>query len=602
MSEISRRSSVSRRSLLLGSAGGATAIALGGTGALAPGAAAEAAPVGHRGDPPTATEADIRFSPGRTLRTGRPGQAGLVGDTVQGMPDDLARYLTTTPENPSHPMYAGAAVIAVKDGVIVQHAAVGDAVRYTLDGTTVVELPADQRIAATTDTIWDLASMSKLFTATSVMQLIEQGKVDLNAPVVTYLPAFASHGKSDITVRNLLTHTSGLIPDPIPSLWAGYQTIPERKAAILDTTPSAPPDTQYVYSDLNFLTLGLIVETISGQSLDGYVREHITEPLGLHDTMYNPPAALQHRVAAEEYEPWADRGLVWGQVHDENAWALGGVAGHAGVFSTTHDLAIFAQMYLNGGRYGRARILKDETVRLMLHDYNGAQFPYDTHGLAWELGLNWYMGALGSPVTFGHTGYTGTSIVVDPLSHSFVILLTNRVHPSRDWGSNNISRRVAADDLGLALPVRDTHHAYYSRTDHADSTLTVPVPDGATTLRFRLWYDTEPLSDFLTLQASGNGTDFTGLSCDLAGGPWSWTAGDGSVNGYGGRRWLSGTAQVPAGTTALRWLYATDTNSQGRGVYVDDVTVLGRHGVLFDSRRSADAARISLVGWTRLDG
>ncbi|BCJ36850.1 serine hydrolase [Actinocatenispora thailandica] len=594
-------SEISRRSLLLGGAGGAAAIALGGTASLAPGAAAEAAPGGHRGGPPTATPADIRFSPGRTLRSGRPGQVGLVGDTVQAMPDHLARYLTTTPENPNHPMYAGAAVIAVKDGVIVQHAAVGDAVRYTLDGTTVVELPADQRIAATTDTIWDLASMSKLFTATSVLQLIEQGRVDLHAPVVTYLPAFASHGKSDITVRNLLTHTSGLIPDPVPSLWKGYQTIPERKAAILDTTPSAPPDTQYVYSDLNFLTLGLIVETISGQSLDEYVREHVTEPLGMHDTMYNPPAALRHRVAAEEYEPWAGRGLVWGQVHDENAWALGGVAGHAGVFSTTHDLAIFAQMYLNGGRYGRARILHEDTVRLMLHDYNGAQFPYDTHGLGWELGLNWYMGALGSPVTFGHTGYTGTSIVVDPLSHSFVILLTNRVHPSRDWGSNNVSRRVAADDVGLALPVHATHHAYYSRTDHSDSTLTLPVPDGATTLRFRVWFDTEPLCDYLTLQASGNGTDFTGLSCQLAGGPWSWTAGDGSVDGYGGRRWLSGTAQVPAGTTALRWQYATDTNSQGRGVYVDDVTVLGRHGVLFDSRRSTDAARISLNGWTRLD-
>lgn len=587
-------SELSRRSFLLAGAGGVAVAALGGT------TGASAAP--GRTGPPTATEADVRFTPGLRLRTGRPGQVGLTGDTVQQLPDHLARYLTTTPENPDHPMYAGACVIAAKDGVIVQHAAVGDAVRYTLDGTTVVELPADQRIAASTDTIWDLASMSKLFTATAVAQLIERGAVDLHAPVVTYLPAFASHGKSDITVLNLLTHTSGLIPDPKPSLWQGYDTIPERRAAILDTTPSDPPNTTYVYSDLNFLTLGLIVETVSGQPLDDYVREHITAPLGMHDTMYNPPAALRHRIAAQEYEPWADRGLVWGQVHDENAWALGGVAGHAGVFSTSHDLAIFAQTYLNGGRYGSARILSADTVRLMLHDYNGATFPSDTHGLGWELGLNWYMGALGSPVTFGHTGYTGTSIVVDPLSHSYVILLTNRVHPSRDWGSNNISRRVAADDVGLALPVRAAGTAWYTRTDDATSTLTVPVPDGATTLRYAFWYDTEPLADTVALAASPDGSTYTGLPCDLAGGRWAWTAADGTVTGYGGRRWLTGTARVPAGSTTVRWSYATDSNSQGRGVYLDAITLRGPSGVLFDSRRSADAARISADGWTRLAG
>ncbi|MGA8115395.1 MAG: serine hydrolase, partial [Actinocatenispora sp.] len=553
------------------------------------------------GGAPTVTPDELRFTPGTTLRPGHPRQVGLLTEKVEAMGPDLAKYLVTTPENPDYPMYAGATVVAAKDGVIVQLASVGRAVRYTLDGETVVELPEAEQIDARPDTIWDLASMSKLFTATSVAQLIERGLVDLAAPVVTYLPDFAANGKSDITVRNLLTHTSGLIPDPIPSLWGGtYSTREEKVAAILATKPSDPPDTKYVYSDLNFLTLGLIVEKISGQRLDEYVRQHITAPLGMHDTMYNPPAELKPRIAAYEYEPWAKRGLVWGEVHDENSWAMDGVAGHAGVFSTAHDLAIFAQTYLNGGRYGRVRILAEDTVRLMLHDYNGATFPSDTHGLGWELGLNWYMGAMSSPVTFGHTGYTGTSIVVDPLSHSFVVLLTNRVHPSRDWGSNNVSRRAMTDDLGLAVPVRPAagRSAWFSRTDNAANTLTVPLswPTERARLSFQFWYDTENIFDTVTLASSPDGTTFTALPCSLHGGKYRWDSA-GTFTGFGGRRWLTVEADLPEGTTAVRWTYEADTNSQGRGVYVDAVRVRAGHGTIFDSERRSDDARIVAEGW-----
>ncbi len=606
------RPGTSRRGVLLGAALGATSVVVGPTLAQAAPEGADAIS-GHaaahsampaRGRPagsPQVGPADLQFSPGRTLRRGRAGQVGLLSEQVDRMVPDAAKYLQTTPENPAHPMYAGATVVAAKDGVIVQLAAVGRAVRYALDGTTVVELPAGEQIPAREDTIWDLASMSKLFTTTSVAQLIERGLVDLAAPVVSYLPDFAANGKSDITVLNLLTHTSGLIPDPIPSLWGGtYQTHEEKVAAILATTPSAPPNTKYVYSDLNFLTLGLIVEKISGQTLDAYVHEHITAPLGMTDTMYNPPESLKPRIAAYEYEPWAKRGLVWGQVHDENAWALGGVAGHAGVFSTAHDLAIFAQTYLNGGRYGRARILAEDTVRLMLHDYNSATFPDDPHGLGWELALNWYMGALASPVTFGHTGYTGTSIVVDPLSHSFVILLSNRVHPSRDWGSNNIARRAMADDFGLAVPVRPAvgRSAWFSRRDNAANTLTAPftAATGTADLSFEFWYDTENNYDTVTLASSVDGSTFTPLSCHLHGGEFRWDS-DGTVTGYGGRRWLSVTADLPAGTTAVRWTYRTDTNSQGRGVYVDAVRVRAGGRTLFDSERPSDSARLVADGW-----
>ena len=552
---------------------------------------------------PTITSDDLHFTRATRLRRGRPEQVGLARDSIARLRTDIAGYLVPTPDTPDHPEYAGATVIAVKDGVIVSLESVGKAVRYGLDGDTVVELPADRQIDAADDTIWDLASMSKLFTATSVMQLIERGKVGLEEPVVSYLPAFASHGKSDILIRHLLTHTSGLIPDPIPSLWGGtYDTHAEKVAAILDTTPDAAPGTEYVYSDLNFLTLGLVVETVSGKTLDAYVRDHITRPLRMHDTMYNPPERLKHRIAAEEYEPWADRGLVWGSVHDENAWALGGVAGHAGVFSTASDLAIFAQMYLNGGSYRGVRIMKEETVRLMLHDFNGATFPSDTHGLGWELGLVWYHGAIWSPVSFGHTGYTGTSIVVDPIEHQFVILLTNRVHPSRDWGSNNPSRRAVVDDLGMANPVRPRHghqEWFGGRVNLTDATLDVPLT--ATTdgrVEFDYWYDTEPDYDFGRLQSSTDGTNFNPLPFTLTGGRWKWTT-DGSVSGYGGRRWLRGSAKLPTGTTTLRWVYHTDTNSQGRGVYLGEVRVRDGRRIVFDSLRRSDAARITTDGWTR---
>jgi CubicO group peptidase (beta-lactamase class C family) len=550
--------------------------------------------------PPTVTAADLRFTPGTTLRPGRPEQVGLLAEPVARMVPDAARYLTTTP----HPLYAGGTVLAAKDGRTVQLAAVGQALKYGLDGTTVVELPADQQIPARTDTVWDLASMSKLFCLTSVVQLIERGRVDLTSPVARYLPDFAANGKSGITVRQLLTHTSGLIPDPVPSLWQGYPTYDQRVAAILATTPQAPPDTRYVYSDLNFMTLGLLVQEVTGQRLDAYVAEHVTGPLGMRDTMYNPPAALRPRTAATEYQPWTNRGIVWGQVHDENAWALEGVSGHAGVFSTAADLAVFAQLWLNGGRYGQARLLSEDTVRRSLTDYNTPLgFPSDPHGLGWELNLHWYMGAISSPVTFGHTGYTGTDLVADPVGHQFVVFLTNRVHPSRDWGSNNVARRAMVDDLGLASPVRPAVGPtdwFAGRVDHHASTLVVPLrrpAPGGGRLDFRLWYDTEAGYDLVTLESSVDGSTWAALAFALSTGGHHWTT-DGTVSGWSGRRWLSGAADLPAGTTALRWRYTTDPEDQGRGVYLDGLRAYGHTGLLFDGETSADAARIVADGWT----
>ncbi|MEV6842389.1 serine hydrolase [Actinoplanes sp. NPDC051411] len=529
---------------------------------------------------PPGSATAIHFTPGQALRYGSAAQAGLVPSDVDRIADDIALY---TKPSPTYPEYPGAVALAAHNGVIVAHDTTGYALKYADDKPT--ELPPDQWIPMRRDTIFDIASMTKLFTSLAAVQLIERGRLGLDTPVAAYIPQFAANGKGGITIRNLLTHTSGLPADPSPSL-CDYATNDERWAAVYAVKPAAAPDTVYLYSDMNMMTLGKVIETVTGQPLDQVVRQRVTGPLGLRDTMFNPPAALQPRIAAEEYQPWTGRGIVWGTVHDENAYCVGGVSGHAGIFSTAHDLAILAQTLLDGGSYGHARILSPASTRLLFTDYNQA-FPGDSHGLGFELNQPFYMDALSSPVTAGHTGYTGTDIVIDPLSHSFVILLTNRVHPSRNWGSNNPARRAVARDLALAIPVRPRSGPtdYFSGTvDATSATLGVPVsvPAAGARLCFDLWYDTEP-SDVAYLEASSDG-----------GATWQSLA---SFAGFEGRTWLRETAVVPGGTTDLRWRYTTDALYEGRGVYVDGIRVTGPHGTLFDDRRPADAARVQLSGW-----
>ncbi|GAA1821922.1 beta-lactamase family protein [Planosporangium flavigriseum] len=400
------------------------------------------------GEPPTVSPADIRF-PRRTLRAGAPREVGLLAEPIRRMRADLETYLSPTADHPEHPAYAGAAVLAAKDGVVVGRTAVGKAVRY---GAVGVELPAGQQVAARPDTIFDLASVSKLFTAVAVLQQVERGRVDLDAPLARYLPEFAVGGKGDVTARHLLTHAGGL-PADLP-LWRDHPDPPARLAAALTVPllPGAGPGQQYLYSDLGLIALGELAHRVTGVRLDAAVRAGITGPLSMVDTGYSPPADERGRIAATEYLTAPPRGLIRGEVHDENAWSLGGVAGHAGVFSTVDDLAVFCQTLLNGGEYKGRRILRADTVRSMLINYNShLASPESRRGLGFELNKRWYMDGLSSPVTFGHTGFTGTSIVIDPLSHSFVILLTNRVHPDRAWGSSNNARRAVARNLAEAM-------------------------------------------------------------------------------------------------------------------------------------------------------
>ena len=226
----------------------------------------------------------------------------------------------------------------------------------------------------------------------------------------------------------------------------------------------------------------------------------------MRDTGYNPTD--KERTAATEYQTAPPRGLVWGEVHDENAWSLGGVAGHAGVFSTADDLAVLAQTLLDGGTYRGHRILDRKSVELIVTNFNQA-FPGDAHGLGFELDQRWYMDALSGPRTAGHTGYTGTSIVIDFASRSFAILLTNRVHPSREWGSNNQARREWAHGLAASMPVdpRRGRTAWYAGGENATTaTLTAPVsvPERGARLGFDLFVDTES-TDVLTLETSADG-------------------------------------------------------------------------------------------------
>jgi CubicO group peptidase (beta-lactamase class C family) len=485
-------------------------------------------------------------------------------------------------------------------GKVVVHEAIGHAVKYAdADGT---ELPADEQVGMTSDTIFDMASVSKLFTSIAVVQQLERGRVDLDSTVASYLPAFAANGKDAVTVRHLLTHTSGL-PSWIP-LWRDYPDKDARIHAVLSVRPSAPPATQYVYSDLNLITLGVLVELVSASPLDVVVRDGITDPLRMVDTGYNPPASKLDRIAATEYESDPPRGMVRGSVHDENAWSLGGVAGHAGIFSTAPDLARLAQAMLNGGSYDGHRILSRESVDAMLTDFNQS-FPGHAHGLGFELDQRFYMGALSSPRTAGHTGFTGTSLVIDPLSRSFVILLTNRVHPRREWSNVSPSRRAVASRVAQALAVSPRRGPTAWSADRLDGsmatlTLSVALRADRSRLGFELFVDSEE-TDLLYLEVSRD----AGLTWTLL--PFVVTSRgrvgrhDGTIAGFAGRHWQQAYADIggPPGEVQIRWRYVTDLSLSGRGVYVDDIRVADDKGVLVDGER--ESGRFVSDGWNEAE-
>jgi len=308
-----------------------------------------------------------------------------------------------------------------------------------------------RREPMTLDTVFDIASLTKVVaTAPALMRLFEQGKLRLNDPVSKYLPEFEG-GQGGVTVRNLLTHFSGLRPDlDTEPAWSGYET-GIRKA--LAEVPSTPPGARFVYSDINFILLGEIARRLSGRSLAEYARENVFAPLGMQETGFLPAPELLSRIAPTEV---IQGRLLRGVVHDDTARSMGGVAGHSGVFSTASDLCRFAFLMLNGGALGDVKLFEPLTVR----KFTTPQSPPDQpvlRGLGWDIDspLSGNRGELFPLGSYGHTGFTGTSLWIDPASRSFVLLLANSVHPHRRPAITALRGRVAtvaAAALGVETP------------------------------------------------------------------------------------------------------------------------------------------------------
>src|SRR5579871_5387752 len=296
-----------------------------------------------------------------------------------------------------------------------------------------------KRELMTVDTIFDLASLTKVIaTTTAVMQLVEQGKVRLNDPVAKYLPEFAQNGKDDITVRQLLTHYSGLAPDI--DLTPAFDSKESAYRLAYAETPAQAPGSGFVYSDTNFIVLAAVVEKVSGETLDEYVQRHIFGPLNMTHTRFNPPAAWRPKIAPTEYDEHEH--MLRGVVHDPRARRMGGVAGHAGLFSTADDLAKFAQTLLDGGD----GILSAVTVAKMTSPETPPSAPI-LRGFGWDIDspFSSNRGDLLPVGSYGHTGFTGTSIWIDPTTETYIILLTNAVHPRGKGNAIGLRVKVATE-------------------------------------------------------------------------------------------------------------------------------------------------------------
>jgi CubicO group peptidase (beta-lactamase class C family) len=291
-----------------------------------------------------------------------------------------------------------------------------------------------------------MASLTKVLGMTSaVMQLFEQGRIDVDAPLQRYVPEWRGPNKERVTIRHLITHTSGL---PAFKAYDRQTHDPDSLAKLMFSTPlDTLPGIRMVYSDIGAYMLGRLVERISGEPLDQYVVRHVFAPLGMTETAYRPPASVRSRIAPTEIDSLRG-GKVWGFVHDERAYYLGGVSAHAGIFSSAHDVVRFAEMYLNGGSLDGARVLRAATIQLF------TTRQVEDRALGWQKPeASNSAGHFMSERAFGHTGFTGTSIWIDPARDVFVILLSNRVNPTR--ANTRIGRvRVALADAVMSTMAR----------------------------------------------------------------------------------------------------------------------------------------------------
>lgn len=294
-----------------------------------------------------------------------------------------------------------------------------------------------RKIAMQTDTVFDLASLTKpIATASSLMILVEKKLVDCDAPVTKYIPEFGIHGKEKITVKQLLTHTSGLTPD---NSIRDYDNGPEEAFRLIhELKPIYKPGSEFRYSDVGFLVSAEIVKRITGKNIHEYSQQNLFRPLGMRETGFLPAESLKKRAAITQ-----QRNNSWlkGDVHDPRAFALGGIAGHAGLFSTANDLALFAQMLINKGSLNGQTVMQPQTVQLMTAP---VEVPGGIRTLGWDMRSVYSSnrGDLFSKTAFGHGGFTGTSFWVDPQQKLFVIFLSNRVHPDGNGSVNPLVGRI----------------------------------------------------------------------------------------------------------------------------------------------------------------
>ncbi|GIE93980.1 serine hydrolase domain-containing protein [Paractinoplanes rishiriensis] len=393
----------------------------------------------------------------RSVQPSAPGSAGAGPASAAAAPagnapyavklqSTLTKYLKPTGDNPRHPGYAGAVALVLQDGETQFSAAVGHALRYQAGP---VDLPAAKRVAMRTNSIFDLASITKVYTTILTLQLLDQGKIELGAPVQRYLPDFTGTGKGKITVEMLLAHTSAL---PVGAKVTGLASNTARWQSVLSTKliSGGVPGTTFRYSSVGLMVLGRLVEKLTGKTLDKALRDNITTPLGLKDTGFQPLNWVGDKQRLVATDARTSRGLLRGTVHDDVCNVLGGVAGHAGVFASAADVAVVGQMLLNGGTYNGRRILSAATVNKMLTNVNKGKPAIDSerpgrsadHGLGVEMNQSWFMGRLAAATSFGHTGFSGTSLLVVPSRRQVVVLLTNRAHPNWSWSDPDTHRKA----------------------------------------------------------------------------------------------------------------------------------------------------------------
>jgi CubicO group peptidase (beta-lactamase class C family) len=379
----------------------------------------------------------------RVLTLGQPEQVGMSAERL----DRLDRVIQDAMEREEIP---GAVALVARKGRVVYRKAFGDRSRLP-----VVE-PMSQ------DSIFDVASLTKVMaTTTSLMILVEEGQLSLTERVGEFVPEFARNDrdKERVTLLQLLTHYSGLRPSlDLIERWRGYGAAIDRASR---ERLSEAPGTRFIYSDINYILLAEVVRRVSGLTLDQFAQERIFGPLGMVDTGFNPDIEKVGRVAPTESR---DGALLRGRVHDPTAFRMDGVAGHAGLFSTVDDTAVWVQMLLNGGIYGGVRVLSPLSVLKMSSPQN-PDGSADGRGIGFDLETRFstVRGDLFPVGSFGHTGFTGTSVWIDPFTETFLIIYSSRLHPEGKGNAVRLRSRAASVVGGAILDLTGARELFFRR-------------------------------------------------------------------------------------------------------------------------------------------